>query len=431
MSCLKEVVVCKYVGCNQVYNDARILPCGKRTCAAHIEEMMVKNDENNSERKIKCNFCKKIHSFPDDSDEFPVDENIPMLLNIKYSREHSAAKKCFSKVTQLIDKLTNIDQEGFVIDYFDKVVADIELDKDSTFQKLIAYYQKLVDEVHERKTKCLHHLKNTKIDGGLNMIKKRMLEHESQLKKQNIDFILKTLDGDEDRWEELQTDCNSMLAKVRSLEEELKVRIISDQMTAFKPSTNNTPIDNICGTLDRGTTQSTILSNHNMKDALIDLCKLSGKEFKLLYRASRDGFNAASFHAMCDHQPRTLTVIKTTKEFIFGGYTSVEWDSSSSWKADQDAFLFSLINMASKPQLMPVKAGDPYSIYCHPLYGPIFGAGHSLHISTNSNTTTASYSNLCHQSYDFTMFDYGTIETQSFDGSRNFQTSEIEVYQLN
>ena len=32
MSTFKDVVVCKFAGCNQVYNDARILPCGKRTC---------------------------------------------------------------------------------------------------------------------------------------------------------------------------------------------------------------------------------------------------------------------------------------------------------------------------------------------------------------------------------------------------------------
>ena len=430
MSFLKDVVVCKFAKCNQVYNDARILPCGKRTCFAHIEEMMITNDDNHSERKmIQCFFCQKTHSFPDDNDEFPVDENIPKLLNIKYSREHSAAKKCFNEVMPLIEKLTKIDQEGFVIDYFERIEADIVLEKDSTLQKLIAYYQKLVAEVHARKVKCLLRLTNKTLEDELNAIKKRMVEHASQLKKQNLDFIIKTLDGDEDKWQEIQAECSSMMANVKSLDKELKMRIMGDLITEFKPLKNEIQVEHICGHLDRRMIYSTILNTQNMMDDLVDLCKLIGKEFKLLYQASRDGFNAASFHAMCDHLPRTLTVIQTTKGFIFGGYTSIEWDGTKSWKADPSAFLFSLVNI-SQPQLMPVKAGDAHSIYCHPSHGPIFGAGHSIHISNNSNTTTVSYSNLCRQSYDFTLFDDVTND-QLLAGSRNFQTSEIEVYQLN
>ena len=97
MSCLKDVVVCKFTDCNQVYNDPRFLPCGHRTCAAHIEEMMVNSDDER--RMIKCHFCQKIHVFPDDGGEFPVDRNIPLLLSITYSKEHSAAKKHFSERT--------------------------------------------------------------------------------------------------------------------------------------------------------------------------------------------------------------------------------------------------------------------------------------------------------------------------------------------
>ena len=102
MSCLKEVVVCKFAGCNQVYNDPRFLPCGNRTCAAHIDKMTVKNNDdiNSDARKmIKCHFCEDIHSLPKNGKGFPVDKNIPMLLNIKYSKEHYAAKEYFSEVT--------------------------------------------------------------------------------------------------------------------------------------------------------------------------------------------------------------------------------------------------------------------------------------------------------------------------------------------
>ena len=155
------------------------------------------------------------------------------------------------------------------------------------------------------------------------------------------------------------------------------------------------------------------------------------KEFTLLYRASRDGFRASNFHAKCDNQPSTLTIIKTTNGYIFGAYTAVAWDSSNSYKADPNAFIFSLVNVRSTPLLIPVKVRSNHSIYCIATHGPNFGGGHDIHIANNSNTVNASYSNLgC--SYDLTLFSYRSTEARSFlAGSYNFQTSEIEVFQLN
>jgi hypothetical protein len=39
----------------------------------------------------------------------------------------------------------------------------------------------------------------------------------------------------------------------------------------------------------------------------------------LLYRASRDGYNAVNFHAKCDNRGKTVTIIKTKKNYVFGG----------------------------------------------------------------------------------------------------------------
>ena len=191
MSVLKEIVVCKFAGCKQVFNDARILPCGNRTCAAHIEAMMVKSDGINSGncRMIKCQFCEKIHSFPDDGGEFLVDRNIPLLLTMKYCTEHDAAKKSFSSVTQLLEKLITLDKEAYVIDYFERVEADILREKEVNIQKLNAFYQELVDSVHERKIKCLHNLAtNETLASQLDAIKQALADHKDQLKKVWIFF---------------------------------------------------------------------------------------------------------------------------------------------------------------------------------------------------------------------------------------------------
>ena len=434
---LKEVVVCKFTGCNQVYNDPRILPCGKRTCAAHIEAMMmlVKDDETPNDdarcQMIKCYFCDEIHSFPENGKGFPVDENIAHLLNISYSCEHGAAKKSFNDATLLLDKLNKFDTEDYVIDYFEQVEADIVLEKEAHLQKVHAHYQKLVDRVHVRKSRCLHNLKtNKKLAIELEAIYASLYEHKRKLESENFGFLLKTLDGREAKWRSIQSECGRLMADVNSLSDELKERIIADQKTEFKASECDTRIESLCGHLNQGPIDSTIITNCEMKRQLAELCEFNVDALTLIYRASQDGFEAASFHDKCDHQLRTLTIIETTKGYIFGAYTAVAWDSSNTFKADPDAFIFSLKNATSKPMRIPVKAADELSIYCYSFNGPIFGSGHDILIADNSNVEATSASNLG-QSYNFSHFPHGTPEAKSFlAGSYNFQTCEIEVFQL-
>ena len=296
---LKEVVMCTFTGCNQIYNEALILPCGNRTCAAHIDAMMVKRDAVDHDKEmIKCHFCDEIHSFPDNGDGFPVDSSMPLLFNIKYCTAHDAAKKSFKAVSTLLEKLLKLDKEDYVIDYFERVETEILLEKEANLQKLLAHYQRLVNDVHERKVKCLSNLKtNTTLEGELEAIRRTLLEHDGKLKRDNVDFMLKTLDGDQTKWKEIQLECDTLLEEAKSLGAELKKRIVGDQMTSFIASTSGTRIESICGHLGGSTFDSTILCNFKLRNDLGQLCTLSGKQFKLLYRASRDGFAASSFHA--------------------------------------------------------------------------------------------------------------------------------------
>ena len=121
-----------------------------------------------------------------------------------------------------------------------------------------------------------------------------------------------------------------------------------------------------------------------MSSSLLQLIGFEEYEFKLLYQGTRDGFDSSNFHSKCDNIPNTLTIIKSTNGNIFGGYTDQAWDSSGQYKTDPNAFLFSLINKYNKPTIMKIK--DPqYSICCYNGYGPIFGDGFDLMISSNAN----------------------------------------------
>lgn len=52
------------------------------------------------------------------------------------------------------------------------------------------------------------------------------------------------------------------------------------------------------------------------------------RQINLIYRGSRDGFLSKNFHNKCDYKGETLSIIKSTKGYIFGGYTKINWDST-------------------------------------------------------------------------------------------------------
>ena len=98
----------------------------------------------------------------------------------------------------------------------------------------------------------------------------------------------------------------------------------------------------------------------------------SPKDFKLIYKASRDGCSATTFHQMCDRKGPTISIGYTTNGYVFGGYASVDFDASlGNWKADHQAFLFRL-RKDGNPAFMKYPAVNA-QIYNASNYGPAFG----------------------------------------------------------
>lgn len=180
-------------------------------------------------------------------------------------------------------------------------------------------------------------------------------------------------------------------------------------------------------------------SNIIKEDECIDLIKkwideinYKNIEFKLLYRASRDGLSAKEFHNMCDNQGSTITLCKTTSSKVFGGFTNLDWDSTSGFKGnDPQAFIFSIdhkIKLTCHDQNKVIN--------CRSIFGPTFGGGdisienYRGSISTNSSSYSDSYS-LCGISYGknenitskFYLIGYA-------NHSYNFIPEEIEVYSV-
>jgi hypothetical protein len=156
------------------------------------------------------------------------------------------------------------------------------------------------------------------------------------------------------------------------------------------------------------------------------------QEWKLIYKATKDGFAANNFHQKCDGKTHTVTVIKSANGNIFGNYTPCAWSTNGSYVYDQSSFMFTLVNSLKTPLKFVHSGSNLNSIYCASGYGPTFGSGHDLHLCNNSNTQTGSYSNLGY-SYPVTNptgYAYGSNQVKNlFAGSYNFLTLEIEIYE--
>jgi len=145
---------------------------------------------------------------------------------------------------------------------------------------------------------------------------------------------------------------------------------------------------------------------------------------RLLYRATRDGFEASSFHHRCDGLGPTLVVVRSTQH-VFGGYSEVSWSSTSSYTSSTESFVFSLVNPLDLPPMrLPIKAGGrDKAIYGHPAYGPTFGCGHDLYLPDQCNHRAVTF-NMGH-SYECPV----GLDGRSFlAGAQQTQAAEVEVY---
>jgi hypothetical protein len=61
-----------------------------------------------------------------------------------------------------------------------------------------------------------------------------------------------------------------------------------------------------------------------LKEWIDDECNV---KLELLYKASKDGFEASKFHSHCDFKGPTISIIKSDTGNVFGGYTTIPWSN--------------------------------------------------------------------------------------------------------
>ena len=144
-------------------------------------------------------------------------------------------------------------------------------------------------------------------------------------------------------------------------------------------------------------------------------------EFKLLYRASRDGWAASNFHSKCDNQGATITFIKCKDGNVFGGYAEASWTSSQGYVRCPKAFLFSLRRPGGEDVPVKLPVTDPeHAMNCSSAFGPSFGAG-DIVVQNNANATASNQINI-------TSYTLLQDKSRHFLAGEGFQALEVEVY---
>ena len=97
-----------------------------------------------------------------------------------------------------------------------------------------------------------------------------------------------------------------------------------------------------------------------------------------IFKMKENGYDSKDFHKYCDDKEPTLTLVKTTKDKIFGGFTPLNWKNDKNDKIDDSnqTFIFSL-NLMKKYDLINKKKEAIYTSE-----GPCFGVS-DIYLNSN------------------------------------------------
>lgn len=153
-----------------------------------------------------------------------------------------------------------------------------------------------------------------------------------------------------------------------------------------------------------------------------------GSNLELIYRASCDGWEANIFHSKCDKKKNTVSLVRSTCGYIFGGFADESWASSGGYKASPRAFLFGMrTHTSDQPSKFRLKiAEDSNATYHASNWGPVFGGGSGDICISNHPNTNSSWAYLGHTFHS----PSGQVDPNYFTGSESFSVAELEVFHV-
>jgi len=252
---------------------------------------------------------------------------------------------------------------------------------------------------------------------------------EARRKTEEVSFFLKPEKPNTDnialnlcdKVKELERKINEKDKLIEDLKEEIKE--IKDELKEDKSqnSRNQKDMMDLLQLVRKGLAIGSQIIKYNefnfIESAVRKALGKNIKYYRLIFRASRNGYRAENFHENCDGKNNTIVFIQARNGRRFGGFTEAKWDKSNGYKSGEHGFLFSLDNKE-----IYYNKKNNYDIYCYSDKGPAFGGGHDLFIDDNCNKDNESYDNSDHS--------YNTGKKYALAGTKYFYVEDYEVYQL-
>ena len=163
---------------------------------------------------------------------------------------------------------------------------------------------------------------------------------------------------------------------------------------------------------------------HLISDRLTNKEELKDRNviFNLIYRASRDGADANSYHKMCDGKTNTVSVVQTVKGNKFGGYTETLIEKGNLDYKDPNSFVFSL----NKQKIYENLNKDGNVIRHYKGYGPYFVGGFITFDSQFYNNNN----NIVYDRASSNFFSNNEKEYEINNGEQFFAIRELEVFEI-
>ena len=86
---------------------------------------------------------------------------------------------------------------------------------------------------------------------------------------------------------------------------------------------------------------SNIIQNYDEKKMILSWLDKKSIKTNLLFNSKIDGDLLTTFFNKVRNKISTLIIIKSTNNYIFGGYSSVAWKCDNKWYSDKNSFIFS------------------------------------------------------------------------------------------
>ena len=170
---------------------------------------------------------------------------------------------------------------------------------------------------------------NVSLPGG------RLQEVELDLNKKEMDKNT-LIDNLVKKVNKLEEENKALKNEIKEInEKQKKFEILFEDEIKYKQIIQNIRVD------------SKIIKNKDEIKFLLDRLKINFPNqnkinFKLLYRATKDGDNNISFHNKVDNKNSTLSIIETSKGLKFGVFLEIPFKGTESSVQDDNCFIFRL-----------------------------------------------------------------------------------------